>query len=159
MLSWNILEIGTYYIYKRFLDTVTRKIASNRKKFLCEGGMVVYDAIPTKTAQNSRRSSRDTMMQQYISNQNMFMGQVLESKTMVTENYSRKNESGGEPSADGVLERGTVKAGILSTRKENIRELAEAIEMMKALDLEGNIAEILDEPRKDLKECIRFLKK
>ena len=140
MLSGHILGIGTPSVDKKFLDTATRKIASHGKTFGWEGGLGVYDAIPSNTGQKSRRSSTDSMMQQHMSNQNKFMGEVLDLKTIVKENYCRKKESEGEPSASGVVERGTVKAGVLSIRQEKIRELAEVIEMMKARDLECDIA-------------------
>ena len=159
MLSGHILGIRTPGIDTNFLDTATRTIANNAKTLGWEGGMVVYNGIPNKNEQKSRRSSSDSMVKQYISNQDMFMGSVLDLKTIVKGNYNRKNESGGQPFADGYTERGTVKASVLSTRQEKIRVPTEVIEMMIAPDLEGDIAEILDEQRKDLKECIRSLNK
>ena len=77
LLAGHILGIGTPESDTKLLDTATRKIASEGKTFGWEGGMGVYDAIPTSSARKSRCSSSDSLMQMYIGNQNKFMSEVL----------------------------------------------------------------------------------
>ena len=157
LLSGHIIRIGKPESDTKFLDTATRRIASEGKTFGWEGGMGVYDAIPTSSAPKSLRSSSDSLMQMYIGNQNNFMSEVLGLKTIMKDNMSRTSQ--GVPSSSGIVATNPNNVVALSTMQEKIRDLAEVIEMQKVPNLENDIAEILSEQRKELKECIRSLKK
>ena len=67
--------------------------------------------------------------------------------------------SQGVPSSSGIMATNPNNVVAVSTMQEKIRDLAEVIEMQKVPNLEKDIAEILSEQRKELKECIKSLKK